>query len=49
MLRHRVSKGPVRTFKVKWKYVIHTIKGWKVQMRENRLPIGWDRCDWNGI
>jgi len=27
---HGVSKGPARTFKIKWRYVIHIGRGWEV-------------------
>jgi len=44
---YQVSKGSTRTSKVKWRYVIYTGKDWEVQMRENGLSMGWNRCSWN--
>ena len=37
----------MRAFKIKWRYMIHTRRGWKVQMREKRLFIDWDRYSQN--
>jgi len=37
---HRVSKDPMRTFEMEWKFVICTRRGQGVWIREKRLSVG---------
>ena len=47
---HRVRKGLVRISEVEWRYLIHTRRGWWVQMREKRLSMGWDKNEmWHWV
>ena len=38
---------PARTSEMKWRSVICTRKGWKVQMREHELSMSQNRYGWN--
>jgi len=40
---YEVGKSLVRIFEMEWRWLIHTRRGLRVQIRKEALFIGWDK------